>query len=175
MGFGEVDDDFLLHEMGRYLTKLQEQFMPMGLHVFGRDWELESITTMLASMSEGDNIKAGDEDKVREALQRSPQAEMTALLGALNGGFVAPGAGNDPIRNPESLPTGRNFHALDGSLLPTQQGADIGHQLAAKARDENPLTLLQNKAAEKEAVILWASDAVRDEGAMIAFGMDMLV
>ncbi len=174
VGFSEVDDEFLLHEVGHYLTNLQEQFMPMGLHVFGRDWEQQSITTMLTSMGEGDNIKPGNEAKVRAALQRSPQAEMTALLGALNGGFVAPGVGNDPIRTPESLPTGRNFHALDGSLLPTQLGADIGHQLAARARKENPLTLEQNKAAEKEAVILWASDAVRDEGSMIAFGMDML-
>ena len=38
IGFEETDDSFLLHEVGHYLTKLQESFMPLGLHVFGRDW-----------------------------------------------------------------------------------------------------------------------------------------
>ena len=104
---------------------------------------------------------------------------MSAFINALNGGFVAPGKGNDPIRTPEALPTGRNFYALDGSLLPTQLGVEIGQQLAQKARDENKVVFKKNKAgkntvAEKEAIILWASDAVRDEGAMIAFGLDML-
>ena len=182
VGFSDVDDDFLLHEVGHYLTHLQEEFMPLGLHVFGRDWATESIDTMMISMAEGDNLLSLDENKdqseitkkVRSALTASPKAEMTALINALNGGFVAPGKGNDPIRTPEALPTGRNFYALDGSLLPTQLGVEIGQQLAQKAREENKVVFRTNEVAEKEAIILWASDAVRDEGAMIAFGLDML-
>ena len=185
VGFSDVDDDFLLHEVGHYLTHLQEEFMPLGLHVFGRDWANESIDTMMTSMADGDNLLNKDQSFIRSALMASPKAEMTALINALNGGFVAPGKGNDPIRTPEALPTGRNFYALDGSLLPTQLGVEIGQQLAQKAREENDVVfkinetgknyLLGNKGvAEKEAIILWASDAVRDEGAMIAFGLDML-
>ena len=183
VGFSYVDDDFLLHEVGHYLTHLQEEFMPLGLHVFGRDWSKESINTMMASMADGDNLKDHDQGIVQQALVASPKAEMSALINALNGGFVAPGKGNDPIRTPEALPTGRNFYALDGSLLPTQLGVEIGQQLAQKAREENEVvfrqntlgnSLGQNTIAEKEAIILWASDAVRDEGAMIAFGLDML-
>lgn len=179
VGFSEVDDDFLLHEVGHYLTHLQEEFMPLGLHVFGRDWASESIDTMMKSMADGDNLNDKNPSNIRKALSISPKAEMSALINALNGGFVAPGKGNDPIRTPESLPTGRNFYALDGSLLPTQLGVDIGQQLAQKARTETEVVFKKNKAgnktfAEKEAIILWASDAVRDEGAMIAFGLDML-
>ena len=179
VGFSDIDDDFLLHEVGHYLTHLQEEFMPLGLHVFGRDWEKESIDTMMQSMAEGDNLKNKNSAAIRSALMSSPKSEMTAFINALNGGFVAPGKGNDPIRTPEALPTGRNFYALDGSLLPTQLGVEIGQQLAQKARAENAVSFKQNKAgmntfAEKEAIILWASDAVRDEGAMIAFGLDML-
>ena len=179
VGFSEVDDDFLLHEVGHYLTHLQEEFMPLGLHVFGRDWDNESLDTMMKSMADGDNLKDQDQSIIRKALTISPQAEMSAFINALNGGFVAPGKGNDPIRTPEALPTGRNFYALDGSLLPTQLGVEIGQQLAQKARAENKVVFKKNKAgnktyAEKEAIILWASDAVRDEGAMIAFGLDML-
>ena len=182
VGFSDVDDDFLLHEVGHYLTHLQEEFMPLGLHVFGRDWAKESIDTMMTSMTDGDNLLSLDVNKdqsqkkkeVRTALTISPKAEMSAFINALSGGFVAPGKGNDPIRTPEALPTGRNFYALDGSLLPTQLGVEIGQQLAQKARDENKVVLEKNAIAEKEAIILWASDAVRDEGAMIAFGLDML-
>ena len=179
VGFSDVDDDFLLHEVGHYLTHLQEEFMPLGLHVFGRDWQNDSIETMMASMADGDNLKGKDHGLIQQALTASPKAEMSAFVNALNGGFVAPGKGNDPIRTPEALPTGRNFYALDGSLLPTQLGVEIGQQLAQKARQENAVEYKKNKSgnktfAEKEAIILWASDAVRDEGAMIAFGLDML-
>ena len=171
IGFGEVDDDFLLHEVGHYLTKLQEDFMPLGLHVYGKNWQQDAIETMMTSIKKGElDFKNGQLSTIKKHLVNSPQSEMSALLNALNGGFVAPGKGNDPIRTPDALPTGRNFYALDSSLIPSQLGFSTGQQLASKARLENPIV----KQNHKEAIILWASDAVRDEGAMIAFGMDML-
>ena len=171
IGFGEVDDDFLLHEVGHYLTHLQEDFMPLGLHIYGKDWNQEAIATMMESIEKGElNFDDNQRNKIRKNLIKSPKSEMSAFLNALNGGFIAPGKGNDPIRTPDALPTGRNFYALDGSLIPSQLGFSTGQQLATKARQENPVV----DKTHKEAVILWASDAVRDEGAMIAFGMDML-
>lgn len=46
--------------------------------------------------------------------------ELGALKQALNGKFVEPGPGGDPIRNPLVLPTGKNIHALDPQSIPTQ-------------------------------------------------------
>lgn len=161
--FDQVDDDLLVHEVGHYLTHLQEDFMPLGLHTFGKDWSTDAIDTMLESMAQSASL----EPQWREQLAASPQAEMTALLSGLNGGFIAPGKGNDPIRTPEVLPTGRNFFALDSSLIPSKLGYQVGIELAAKAR-------AKSDGSQSEAVILWASDVVRDEGAMIAFGYDML-
>ena len=168
VGFDQIDDEFLLHEVGHYLTNIQETFMPLGLHVFGRDWLPEAIATMLTSMSDGKQA----EPEWRNNLQQSPSLEKQALLNALSGGYVAPGKGNDPIRTADALPTGRNFYALDGSLLPTQVGFNIGRQLAEKVLAVGPNNNDANK--NKQAIILWASDAVRDEGAMIAFGMNLL-
>jgi len=168
IGFNDIDDEFLLHETGHYLTHLQEEFMPLGLHVFGRRWDDSAVATMLTSMQQDNNWSPERQSRYRQALTASPDAEMDALLNALKGRFVAPGKGNDPIRTPEALPTGRNFYALDASLLPSPTGAAVGRELAQKARAK---TLA---AGEKDAVILWASDAVRDEGAMIAFGLDLL-
>ncbi|MEO0438549.1 MAG: cobaltochelatase subunit CobN [Pseudomonadota bacterium] len=153
--FEEIDSDLLVHEVGHFLTDMQEEFMPLGLHVFGKDWSPEALDTMLASIGQ---------DDARTALAASPAAEMSALLAGLDGRFVAPGKGNDPLRSPEALPTGRNFYALDSSLVPTSVAWDIGSSMAR----EKP-------ALEgSEAVVLWASDTVRDGGVMIAFALELL-
>lgn len=46
--------------------------------------------------------------------------ELGALVEALDGQYVEPGPGGDPIRNPNVLPTGKNIHALDPQSIPTQ-------------------------------------------------------
>lgn len=166
ISFDEVDDDMLVHEIGHYLTDLQERFMPLGLHIYGKDWDAEAVTMMLESMAPEGDEQAAD---WRKQLTDSPQAELDGLLRGLSGGFIEPGQGNDPIRSPTSLPTGRNFYALDSSLIPSPIAWEIGQEMAANARATNP----QN-ADKSEALILWASDVVRDEGVMIAFGLDML-
>ncbi len=165
VSFDQVDDHLLVHEVGHYLTELQEEFMPMGLHVFGRNWQPNAVETLLTSISDDLAVR----EKWREPLSLSPSHEMSALLAALNGGFVAAGKGNDPIRTPEALPTGRNFYALDSSLIPSKLAYEQGKALAREARANS-----QSAPGEREAMVLWASDTVRDEGAMIAFAMDML-
>jgi len=52
--------------------------------------------------------------------------ELPALIKALNGEFIEPGPGGDPIRNPDVLPTGKNMHALDPNSIPTKAAADTG-------------------------------------------------
>ena len=166
--YDQVDDELLVHEVGHYLTKLQEDFMPLGLHSFGKQWSEEAVATMLSSMAQGEGTSV---DKVSqqwsETLSLSPKAEMTALSNGLAGGYIKPGKGNDPIRTPEVLPTGRNFYALDGGLIPSRLGYEVGVDLATQAR-------ATTKPEQADAIVLWASDVVRDEGAMIAFGFDML-
>jgi cobaltochelatase CobN len=164
IGFDAADDDLLAHEIGHYLTKLQEKFMPHGLHVFGRPWSRESLDLMLDSMK-----KSGiDDPDVAHKLRDSPRREMAALLAGLDGRYIEPGKGNDPLRSPEALPTGRNFHAVDGDILPTRLGFGLGRQMAGKAAE-------RDKVGEgSEGIILWASDAVRDEGVMVGFALAMM-
>ena len=180
--FNQIDDELLVHEIGHYLTELQEQFMPLGLHTFGRDWTDEALDTMVRSMSKKpdseDESSVLDTEKVekwRELLKISPISEANALLAGLEGRYVSPGKGNDPIRTPEVLPTGRNFFALDGSLIPSPIGYELGVEMATTTRLERMGTnQSEEDIANANALVLWASDTVRDEGAMIAFGFDML-
>jgi cobaltochelatase CobN len=164
IGFDAADDDLLAHEVGHYLTKLQEKFMPHGLHVFGRPWQQASIDLMLESMRQG----GVEGPEVAARLADSPRQEMLALLAGLDGKYIEPGKGNDPLRSPEALPTGRNFHAVDGDILPTRLGYQLGERMAAQADQRDPA------GKGSEGIILWASDAVRDEGVMVAFALAMM-
>ena len=163
ISFDQIDDEMLVHEVGHYLTQMQEQFMPLGLHVYGKDWTKKAVDVMLESINQPE-IKS-----LRQQLTDSPQYERQALLAGLNGQFIPPGKGNDPIRTPEALPTGRNFHALDNSLMPSRIAYELGLELAKQARKDTKLD-----PGGREAIILWASDTVRDEGVMVAFGLDMM-
>ncbi len=167
IGFDAADDDLLAHEVGHYLTKLQEKFMPYGLHIFGRPWERQSLDLMLDSMRKGG---VGGDDVARK-LADSPRLEMQALLAGLDGRFIEPGKGNDPLRSPDALPTGRNFHAVDGDILPTRLGYQLGAAMAAKAMARNKEGTTPQGS---EGVLLWASDAVRDEGVMVAFTLALM-
>ncbi|MEO1306045.1 MAG: cobaltochelatase subunit CobN, partial [Pseudomonadota bacterium] len=143
--FETLSADLLVHEVGHYLTEVQEDFMPLGLHVFGQDWSDEAVEIMLTSM---------ETPEARSLLEQSPSREMTALMDGLNGRFVAPGKGNDPVRSPDALPTGRNFYGLDASLIPNVVAWDIGAAMATS----------KPTSEDNQAVVLWASDTVRDGG-----------
>lgn len=164
IGFEAADDDLLAHEVGHYLTKLQEKFMPYGLHIFGRQWSQQALDLMLDSMKKG----GIDDPAISAKLADSPRLEMLGLLAGLDGRYIPPGKGNDPLRSPDSLPTGRNFHAVDGDILPTRVGYQLGEKLAKKSVDRN------KSDSGSEGIILWASDAVRDEGVMVAFALAMM-
>ncbi|MEO0410542.1 MAG: cobaltochelatase subunit CobN [Pseudomonadota bacterium] len=153
--FEEIEPDLLVHEVGHFLTEMQEDFMPLGLHVFGKPWSNSAVETMLTSM---------EAPEAEAALRASPDAEMDALLAGLEGQFITPGKGNDPLRSPDVLPTGRNFYGLDASLIPNKIAYDIGAQLAK----DTPASM------GNQAVVLWASDTVRDGGVMISFGMNQM-
>lgn len=162
----ELSPDLLVHEAGHYVTDMQEHFMPLGLHIFGKDWNAEQLDTMLTSMAGQDG--APDPDWW-EWLAASPVHERKSFLAALDGRFVPPGQGNDPLRTPEVLPTGRNFHALSDDLIPTRVAWSLASELTDKALDDRG-----GQSEDSDALVLWASDTVRDEGVMIAFGMKLL-
>lgn len=72
-------------------------------------------TTVLAADLVADLARART---ILANLRRTPE-EVTNLLRAFEGRYIHPGPGNDPIRNPSALPTGRNLYALNPNELPT--------------------------------------------------------
>jgi cobaltochelatase CobN len=159
--------------------------MPHGLHVFGRDWSAESLKLMADSMAQ---VSGGYDPAIAQKLKDlTAPGNGSACWPASPGASWPPGKGNDPLRSPDALPTGRNFHAVDGDLLPTKIGFKLGLRSGGKGDGAKARVAVQAppalrgsaartgcESADSDAVILWASDAVRDEGAMVAFCLSLL-
>lgn len=62
---------------------------------------------------------------------------MSGLV--LQGGYVEPGPGGDPIRNPAVLPTGKNIHALDPQSIPTQAAVKSAKVVVERCACDAPL------------------------------------
>ena len=112
----------------------------------------ESVSTFLSSAEEyAANLALGEE-------------EIQQVLNALDGRFIPGNLGGDPVRNPETLPSGRNFYAFDQRIVPTEAAWTLGQQMADQ--------MLEAYVAEhgtyprKVAYVLWAGETTRHEGVM---------
>ncbi|ART58853.1 cobaltochelatase subunit CobN [Acidovorax carolinensis] len=103
------------------------------------------------------------------------EGELPGLLAALEGRYLPAAYGGDPIRNPDSLPTGRNLTGLDPSRLPTRQAYAVAQTLfndwfsGYRARHGG-------QAPQRMALSLWAGETLRHQGimeaqALVALGM----
>ncbi|MEB3830518.1 magnesium chelatase subunit H [Phormidium sp. CCY1219] len=93
--------------------------------------------------------------------------ELGALLRALEGEYVLPGPGGDPIRNPDVLPTGKNIHALDPQAIPTAAAVKaakvVVDRLLDRQRMENG-----GQWPETIACVLWGTDNIKTYGESLA-------
>jgi magnesium chelatase subunit H len=92
--------------------------------------------------------------------------EVGGMLGALDGKYIVPGPGGDPIRNPDVLPTGKNMHGLDPQSIPTSAAVDVAKLVADR--------LLERMKAETGAYpqsiafTLWGTDNIKTYGESLA-------
>lgn len=95
------------------------------------------------------------------------EGEIPGLLNALNGGFIPAAYGGDPIRNPDSMPTGRNLIGLDPLRLPTQQAYGVAQGLFNTWLKDWQHTH-QGAYPERLVLSLWAGETLRHHGVMEA-------
>jgi len=93
--------------------------------------------------------------------------ELGALLMGLEGQYIIPGPGGDPIRNPDVLPTGKNIHALDPQSIPTAAAVKsakiVVDRLLARQAAENG-----GHYPETIACVLWGTDNIKTYGESLA-------
>ncbi|MCL4757843.1 MAG: cobaltochelatase subunit CobN [Rhodocyclaceae bacterium] len=132
--------------------------------------ESEPYRVLAAHLIDGAPADPARAELMREAREhftaQDAGNEHTGLLAALAGRYIETHYGGDPIRNPESLPTGRNLYGFDPSRLPTEQawrtGGDAFAQLLAAHRAEHGAEM------RKIAFSLWSVEAMRHLGVLEA-------
>lgn len=99
--------------------------------------------------------------------------ELGALLKALEGEYVLPGPGGDPIRNPDVLPTGKNIHALDPQSIPTT-AAVLSAKIVVDRLLERQKAENGGQYPETIACVLWGTDNIKTYGESLAQVMWMV-
>jgi len=106
-------------------------------------------------------------------LKNSPQMEMASVMNAMNGGYIAPSPGGDPIVNPNVLPTGRNMYGINAEATPSVSAWEKGRFLA-----ENTIKMYRERHHDsiprKVSYTLWSGEFIETEGATIAQVLYML-
>ena len=102
----------------------------------------------------------------------SENNELKAVLHALEGKYTPPSPGNDLVRNPDIVPTGRNIHSLDPYTIPTtfaqQSGKLSAEELLLQYRKES------GENPESIALILWGTDNLKSDGEGVAQALALM-
>lgn len=165
-------NDVQLEEVEHHLKRIGERLTPFGMHTFGKSiTEAAKESTIQAIMSVSgeltSELRANRESELGEKLDRSGPAEWASLFNGLRGEYIAAGPGGDPIRNPDVLPTGKNFYGFDPARMPSKATYEVGLRLAneflaeyaGKHSGATPSRLVFN---------LWGTESSRHEGVMEA-------
>ena len=159
---GQTDPDpaQTIHRLGHYLEEIRESLIPYGMHTFGKSPAPEALGELAAAVAEANPTFS--REMVRDHVIKSGPNEMASLIRGLNGRFVSPGQGNDPVRNPESLPTGRNFYGFNPGKLPSPAAWALGKKASQQIIDTH--IKAHGSFPRKVAVVLWATETLRNEG-----------
>jgi cobaltochelatase CobN len=98
--------------------------------------------------------------------------EVANIIRSLNGEFIEPGPGNDPIRAPDALPTGKNFYGFDPQRVPTTVAWKVGQKMADDLISDHMKK--HGRYPSKVALILWATETLRHHGVMEAKALALL-
>jgi cobaltochelatase CobN len=161
--------DPIVHRIQDYILELKGEQIPWGLHAFGRtpdkpqrESTVDAIVSADRSLLPSDaQVLAAD---MNERIVASGARELDNLARALRGGFVPVGGGGEPIRNPDSYPTGKNFYGIDPDKVPKKAAWELGVKLA----DEMLAQHLKEhgKYPQKVSFVIWGDETMRHEGVL---------
>ncbi len=156
----ELDHE-VIHEIEEYLKEMKQLNMPYGLHTFGNtpDEQLRK-STIQAIQEVAKDISSDELDK---RIQDGAKRELANTIKSLDGQFITTGTGNDPVRNPDSLPTGKNFYAFNPDKIPKKEAWQVGVKLTQELLD-NYRAKNNGEYPEKLSFVIWGTETIRHEG-----------
>jgi cobaltochelatase CobN len=154
---------------------------------FGYQWEDIKNTKIGVSIEKQaqNTIKEIIDDKIPEWLPKGynefvksivervyKSRESEGILSALEGKYILPSRGGDPIRDPDVYPSGRAMYGFDPRSIPT---------IAAEVRGEKAANLLlesylkkYGKYPETVGIVLWGFETMKTGGDTIATILSLL-
>ena len=161
--------DERIAELRLHVHLIDEDKIPVGLHVHGEPNTPAELAPMIAAMLGGKAERGAAAQEraaeIRASFQRTEE-EIARTLEALAGGYVSPGGGGDPLRNPRALPTGRNLYGINPAETPTRAAWEIGVALARAqlAAEQERL----GRWPRKIGFTLWNTELIRQYGTDLA-------
>jgi len=152
-----------LNSLWLRLLETEGSLIPDGLHVVGRPMSDADRAAMLDLM-----VHADPTARARADAALRGNSELTGLMRALSGHYIAPVPGGDLIRAPEILPTGRNIHAFDPFRMPT------AFAMADGMKQATLLIATHASMPRTVAMVLWGSDNIKSDGGPIAQAMALM-
>lgn len=146
------------------LKRLSETAITDGLHVIGRQWSAEQIDSTARAIGTSD---------AAEKLAMSMNSELSQLSKALNGQFISPSTGGDPVVNPDSLPTGRNLAGINIERTPDEATFQEAERLINEWL-ESFRASHQGNYPRRVALTLWGGEYLRTGGLSVAQGLILL-
>ena len=209
---GSPPGDAEIERLGRHIHLIEEDRIPVGLHVHGEVTPSGDVAPMVAAML-GDEfltafgcadgmgardcesesrrraaeavrrsldggrlpaaVRAASErlDEIAGAFARAPD-EIRHTLDALEGGYVPPGGGGDPLRNPAALPAGRNLYGINPAEVPTRAAWELGVDLADQQLEAERARL--GRWPRRIGFTLWNTELIRQHGTDLAHAMYLM-
>jgi len=136
-------------------------------------YALKGFQLLKAYISNAENIQGLDEKLVADLTLAKKYwdnfqaiAETQNLMRALEANYIPVSYGNDPIRNPDAAPTGRNLIGFNPAKVPSKEAYDAGVTLMNQTIDA--YVDKHGKYPEKLAFSLWSLETMRHQGALEA-------
>jgi cobaltochelatase CobN len=150
----------LVEQLQDYIEDIRTHSTPFGLHTFGispTGRQLTAFTDIMVKTNKPENRLV-----YQTNLANSGAHELNSLIKGLNGQYIEPNVGNDPIRNPTAIPTGSNFFAFDPRTVPMPYADSMGTRLANTFISD--FFKQHNRHPDKVALEVWGSETVRHQG-----------
>jgi cobaltochelatase CobN len=162
-----LEDTAPLHELD--VVDAQARELVTALAESG--WSIDAVPKIIERILGAQNEAAADAlcFTCREVIPRLSRTgdEITAILHALDGGYVPAGPSGSPLRGLINvLPTGRNFYSVDPKAIPSrlayQTGQSMAESLLKRHLDE------VGEYPQSVGLSVWGTSAMRTSGDDIA-------
>ena len=150
---------------------VEEQARELVAAVAGSEWSVDAVPEIVERTVRAPNevVSAALRFACQEVVPRLARTgdEITAILHALDGGYVPAGPSGSPLRGLINvLPTGRNFYSVDPKAIPSrlayQTGQAMAESLLQRHLDET------GEYPQSVGLSVWGTSAMRTSGDDIA-------